>query len=49
MNRFAVKMKAEIEKSGLIQETLNMSEAELKVHIKKLKKEIFSDKIGSIS
>ena len=49
MNRFAVKMKAEIEKSGLIQETLNMSEAELKVHINKLKKEIFSDKIGSIS
>ena len=49
MNRFAVKMKAEIENSGLIQDTLRMSEAELKDHIKKLKKEVFSDKIFSVS
>jgi predicted regulator of Ras-like GTPase activity (Roadblock/LC7/MglB family) len=49
MSRFALKIKAEIEKNQKIQETLQMSEIEIKNHINKLKKEIFKDKIGTIS
>ena len=46
MKRFAAKIKMEIERSGAIKETLKMSEKELKSHIKKLKSEIFSDKLA---
>ncbi len=49
MSRLCVKIKKEIEKSGTIKNTLKMSEKELKEHIKKLKKEIFSDKISTTS
>jgi predicted regulator of Ras-like GTPase activity (Roadblock/LC7/MglB family) len=49
MSRFASKIKDEIEKNQKINETLHMSEIEIKNHINKLKKEIFKDKIGSIS
>lgn len=49
MSRFSQRIKAEIESSGSVRKTLKMTEKELKEHIKKLKKEIFSDKIGSIS
>lgn len=49
MSRFGLKIKNEIEKSGSIKNTLKMSEKELKEHIKKLKKEIFSDKISTTS
>jgi len=49
MNRFALKIKSEIERSGSIQNTLKMTEKELKEHIRKLKKEVFSDKIFSVS
>ncbi|MFX0073587.1 MAG: roadblock/LC7 domain-containing protein [Candidatus Hermodarchaeota archaeon] len=49
MNRFGQKIKKIIENSGTIKKTLKMTEKELKEHIKKLKKEIFKDKIGSIS
>lgn len=46
MKRFAAKIKMEIERSGAIKETLKMSEKELKSHIKKLKSEIFSDRLA---
>ncbi len=49
MNRFGLKIKFEIESSGSIKKTLKMTENELKEHIKKLKQEIFGDKISSIS
>jgi predicted regulator of Ras-like GTPase activity (Roadblock/LC7/MglB family) len=49
MNRFGLKIKNEIESSGSIKKTLKMTENELKEHIKKLKQEIFGDKISSIS
>ena len=49
MNRFANKIKSEIERSSSIKKTLKMTENELKAHIKKLKKEIFGDKISTIS
>jgi predicted regulator of Ras-like GTPase activity (Roadblock/LC7/MglB family) len=49
MSRFALKIKDEIEKNQKIKDTLRMSEIEIKNHINKLKKEIFKDKIGSIS
>ena len=49
MNRFGIKIKNEIESSGSIKKTLKMTENELKEHIKKLKQEIFGDKISSIS
>ncbi|MFX1337751.1 MAG: hypothetical protein ACFFDK_04010 [Promethearchaeota archaeon] len=49
MSRFGLKIKNEIEKSGSIKNTLKMSEKELKEHIKKLKQEIFSDKISTTS
>ncbi len=49
MNRFGLKIKNEIELSGEIKQTLKMNEKELKEHIKRLKKQIFGDKIGTIS
>lgn len=49
MGKFAHKIKEEIEKNNRIKHTLRMSEQELKKHINQLKKEIFSDKIGTIS
>ena len=49
MNKFSVKIKMEIERSGNIKNTLKMTEKELKAHIKRLKKEVFSDKLGLIS
>jgi hypothetical protein len=49
MSRFALKIKQEIENSGSIKKTLNMTEKKLKEYINKMKKEIFSDKIGTIS
>lgn len=49
MNRFALKIKSEIERSDSIQDTLKMTEKELKENIRKLKKEVFSDKIFSVS
>ena len=49
MSKFAQKIKDEIEKSNSMKRTLKMSEQELKEHIKTLKKEIFRDKIGTIS
>ena len=48
MQKFALKIKKEIEMSGSIKNTLKMTEEELKEHIKILKKEIFSDKISSL-
>ena len=49
MSRFALKIKEEIENSGSIKNTLKMTEKKLKEYINKMKKEIFSDKIGTIS
>ncbi|KKN25232.1 hypothetical protein LCGC14_0886860 [marine sediment metagenome] len=49
LSKFAQKIKSEIEASQSIVKKLQMSEKELKKHIKDLKKQIFSDKIGSIS
>ncbi|MFX1305854.1 MAG: roadblock/LC7 domain-containing protein [Promethearchaeota archaeon] len=49
MSKFAQKIKEEIEKSEYIQHKLKLSEEDLKDHIKELKKEIFTDKIGTIS
>ncbi|KKK73942.1 hypothetical protein LCGC14_2888750, partial [marine sediment metagenome] len=49
LSKFAQKIKNEIEASQSIIKKLKMSEKELKKHIKNLKKQIFSDKIGSIS
>jgi len=49
MSKFAQKIKDEIEQNDTMKRTLKMSEQELKKHIKELKKEIFSDRIGTIS
>ncbi len=49
LSKFAQKIKNEVEASQSIVKKLQMSEKELKKHIKDLKKQIFSDKIGSIS
>jgi len=49
LSSFAEKIRREIEESQSAQRTLKMSEREIKEHIKELKKEIFSDKLGSIS
>jgi hypothetical protein len=49
MSRFSEKLKKEIENSDSIKHTLKLTEKELKEHIKKLKKEIFSQKAGSIT
>ncbi|MCK4687359.1 MAG: hypothetical protein KAT66_04470 [Candidatus Lokiarchaeota archaeon] len=49
MSNFALKIRQEIEKNQKMKETLRMSEEEIKAHINRLKKEIFKDKIGTIS
>ncbi len=49
MNKFAQSIKEGIERNDSMKKTLRMSEQELKKHIKDLKKEIFSEKIGTIS
>ncbi len=49
MSNFALKIRQEIERNERMKETLRMSEEEIKAHINKLKKEIFKDKIGTIS
>ena len=49
MSNFALKIRQEIEKNEKMKETLRMSEEEIKAHINRLKKEIFKDKIGTIS
>ena len=49
MNRFGLKIRSAIEDNISIKKTLKMTEKELKKHIKKLKEQVFSDKIGSIS
>ena len=49
MSKFAHKIREEIEQNEMMRHTLKMSEQEIKEHIKELKKEIFKDKIGTIS
>jgi len=49
MSKFAQKIRDEIEKNEHMKNVLRMPEKEIKEHIKDLKKQIFSDKIGSIS
>lgn len=49
MNKFAQNIKSLIEESRDIRGTLKMNEQELKEHIKELKKQLFSDKLGMIS
>ncbi len=49
LSNFAVKIKREIEQSQSVIHKLKMSEKDLKKHIKNLKKQIFSDKLGTIS
>jgi len=49
MSKFAQKIREEIERNEHMKNVLRMPEKEIKEHIKDLKKQIFSDKIGSIS
>jgi len=49
MSKFAIRMREEIKNNEIMQKKLQMSEQDLKEHIKELKKEIFRDKIGEIS
>ena len=49
LSKFAMKIREEIEQNQSAQRMLKMSEREIKEHIKELKKEIFSDKLGTIS
>jgi predicted regulator of Ras-like GTPase activity (Roadblock/LC7/MglB family) len=49
MSNFAKKIKEEIEKNKQVKHVLKMPEKDIKEHIKELKKQIFSDKIGTIS
>ena len=49
LSNFAMKIKKEIEENQLARKTMKMSEKDLKKHIKELKKQIFSDKLGTIS
>lgn len=49
MSKFAQKIREEIEKSEQMKHILRMPEQDIKEHIKELKKQIFSDKIGTIS
>ncbi|MHA2392559.1 MAG: roadblock/LC7 domain-containing protein [Promethearchaeota archaeon] len=49
LSNFALKIKKQIEEDRLAQRTMKMSENEIKEHIKELKKEIFSDRLGTIS
>ena len=49
MSKFALKIKEKIEKNEHMKHILSMPEKDIKEHIKELKKEIFKDKIGTIS
>jgi len=49
MSKFAIKIREEIEKNEKMKHVLRMPEQEIKEHIKELKKEIFKDRIGTIS
>ncbi|MFX0156360.1 MAG: roadblock/LC7 domain-containing protein, partial [Candidatus Hodarchaeota archaeon] len=49
MSNFAQKIKEEIERNEHMKNVLKMPEKDIKEHIKELKKQIFSDKIGIIS
>lgn len=49
MSKFALKIKEEIEKNEHMKHILSMPEKDIKEHIKELKKEIFKDRIGTIS
>ena len=49
LSNFAIKIKREIEANQLARKTMKMSEKDLKKHIKELKKQIFSDRLGTIS
>ncbi|MCK4779199.1 MAG: hypothetical protein KAT57_03380 [Candidatus Lokiarchaeota archaeon] len=49
MSKFAIKIKEEIERNEHMKHILKMPEQEIKEHIKELKKEIFRDRIGTIS
>ncbi|MFX1277714.1 MAG: roadblock/LC7 domain-containing protein [Promethearchaeota archaeon] len=49
MSNFAKKIKEEIQKNEQVKHVLKMPEKDIKEHIKELKKQIFSDKIGTIS
>ena len=49
MSKFELKIKEEIERNEHMKHVLRMPEKDIKEHIKELKKQIFSDKIGTIS
>jgi len=49
MSKFAQNIKEEIERNEHMKNVLKMPEKDIKEHIKELKKQIFSDKIGTIS
>ena len=49
MSNFSQKIREEIEKDEHMKHILKMPEKDIKEHIKELKKEIFKDKIGTIS
>ena len=49
MSKFAIKIREEIERNEQMKHVLRMPEHEIKEHIEELKKEIFKDKIGTIS
>ncbi|MFX1309851.1 MAG: roadblock/LC7 domain-containing protein [Promethearchaeota archaeon] len=49
MSKFAQKIKEEIERNEHMKNVLKMPEKDIKEHIKELKKQIFKDKIGTIS
>ena len=49
MSKFAIRIRKEIERNEQMKHVLRMPEQEIKEHIKELKKEIFRDKVGTIS
>ena len=49
MSKFAQKIREEIERNQHMKNVLKMPEKDIKEHIKELKKQIFKDKIGTIS
>lgn len=49
MSKFAQNIKEEIERNEQMKRVLKMPEKDIKEHIKELKKQIFKDKIGTIS
>ncbi|MFW9989376.1 MAG: roadblock/LC7 domain-containing protein [Candidatus Odinarchaeota archaeon] len=49
MSKFAQKIREEIKKDKETKKVLRMPEQEIKEHIKELKKELFKDKIGTIT